>query len=357
MNISKPPFYLKIALILVGAYLFFEILYIAKDIIAPIIYSIIIAIVLSPIVRYLTNKKINKIIAISIILTCVIAVSFLLVFFLWIQFAQFADSFPILIKKLNLLLDNSSNWVTENFNVSNQKIKLWISIKNEELIINANAAIGQTIINTGSLLLVLILIPVYVFMILYYQPLLIEFIHKLFEVNDQKRVNEVLAGTKRIVRSYLVGLSIEAIIVAFLNTIALFIIGIDYAILLGVFGAILNLIPYIGGIIGVALPMIIALITKPTYSESLIVLATYILIQFIDNNYIVPKIVASKVKINALASVVVVIVGGALWGVSGMFLSIPLLAIGKIIFDQIDSLKPYGYLLGEEMPISNKILK
>jgi AI-2 transport protein TqsA len=81
-------------------------------------------------------------------------------------------------------------------------------------------------------------------------------------------------------------------------------------------------------------------------------LAAYIFIQFIDNNIIIPRVVASKVRINALVSIIVVIAGGALWGISGMFLSIPLTAILKVVFDHIDGLKPWGYVLGNSVPVS-----
>ncbi len=116
----------------------------------------------------------------------------------------------------------------------------------------------------------------------------------------------------------------------------------------------LNIIPYIGGIIGLALPVIIALITKDSFSYSLLVLVVYVIIQFIDNHYIIPHIVAKRVKINALISMIVVLAGGALWGVPGMFLSIPLTAVLKVIFDHIDSLKPWGFLLGNIVPTASK---
>jgi predicted PurR-regulated permease PerM len=103
--------------------------------------------------------------------------------------------------------------------------------------------------------------------------------------------------------------------------------------------------------------MLMAIATKsPT--AALLVFGAYLLVQFIDNNYIVPKIVASRVKINALISIIVVLIGGALWGVSGMFLAIPITAIVKVIFDRIPELMPYGYLLGDTMPeIGKNFLK
>jgi predicted PurR-regulated permease PerM len=168
-------------------------------------------------------------------------------------------------------------------------------------------------------------------------------------------VSEVVTQSKTVIQRYLVGLVIEAAIVATLDATALLILGIDYAILLGIIGALLNVIPYIGGLVAVALPMMIAVATKSTAWYAIYVLAAYYFIQIIDNNYIVPKIVASKVKINALFSIIAVIAGNALWGIPGMFLSIPLLAIVKLIFDHIDSLKPWGFLLGDTMPPLLKI--
>ena len=123
-------------------------------------------------------------------------------------------------------------------------------------------------------------------------------------------------------------------------------LGINYAVLFGILGALLNIIPYIGGLIALILFSVIALVTKePIYV--VYVIGLYTIIQFVDNNYIVPKVVGSKVKLNALVSLLAVIAGAALWGIPGMFLSIPIVAILKLLFDRIDSLKPWGFLMGE----------
>jgi predicted PurR-regulated permease PerM len=168
-------------------------------------------------------------------------------------------------------------------------------------------------------------------------------------------VSEIVTQIKTVIQQYLIGLVIEAGIMATLNTTALLILGIQYAILLGIISALLNVIPYIGGLIGVILPMIVALATKSSYWSAIYVLIAFYAIQLFDNNFIVPKIVASKVKINALFSIIVVFVGNALWGIPGMFLSIPLLAIVKLIFDHLEPLKPWGFLLGDTMPPLLKI--
>jgi len=179
-------------------------------------------------------------------------------------------------------------------------------------------------------------------MFLFYKPLLLDFVSRLFSSRQQATVVEVLTETQTLIQSYLLGLLVEAGIVATLNTVALLILGIDYAIVLGIIGALLNVIPYICGIVAVALPMMLAFATKsPIYV--LLVLIAYVIVQFIDNNFIVPKIVASRVKINALVSIIAVFTGSALWGVPGMFLALPLTAIVKVIFDRIEPLKPWGF--------------
>ncbi len=343
------PFYAKASFVLIGLFIFISMLFIAQSIIVPLIYSTIIAIVLSPIVDFFVRKKINRIVAISITLTLLIFITVLIITLLSSEMMMFSDSFPKLIEKFHHLLDNSVAWASNHFNISTGKIDLWITEKNTEILNGTTSAVGQTIINTGIVLIVLVLIPVYTFMILYYQPLLLEFIHQLFKSNNQNEVNEVLSATKKIIRNYLVGLLLEAAIMAILYSSSLLLLGIDYAILLGVIGAIFNVIPYVGGIVAVVLPMMIALATKSS-SYGLLVLMSFIVIQFIDNHYIKPIVVGSKVKINALISIIVVLAGGALWGISGMFLSIPLTAIIKVIFDHVESLKPWGYLLGDKMP-------
>lgn len=349
----KFPFYAKAALIFVGLFALVTMLSIAQTIIVPVIYSIIIAIVLSPIVNFFVSKKINRIVSIIITLVLVISISGLIIILLFSQMIRFTDSFPKLVEEFKQLLHLSVAWTSDYFNISTTKINTWINKESVEILQKSSSIIGQTIIQTGNVLIVLVLIPVYVFMILFYKPHLIEFIHKLFKANNQNEVSEVITGTKKIIQSYLVGLLLEAVIMTTLNTVSLLIIGIDYAILFGIIGAILNLIPYIGGIIAISLPMMFALATNSPTS-AFFVLVAYLFIQIIDNNYIIPKIVASQVKINALISVIAVLAGGALWGIPGMFLSIPLIAILKIIFDHIQPLKPWGFLLGNSVPATPK---
>ncbi len=273
-----------------------------------------------------------------------------LIFFLSSQIAQFGESAPLLTQKFNHLLVEGQNWLQQDFGIDVQK---QMQLLNEAMN-SSKAVIAQTLGTALGILGVVVLIPVYVFLLLWNKTRILNFLYEVFAEEHSRKVADVLSETKMAIQGYMVGLLIEAAIVATLNSTALLILGVKYAILFGVLGALLNMIPYLGGIIAILLPVLMATITKDGYSTQLGIIGAYAIIQFIDNNFLVPNIVSSKVQINALVSIIIVLLGGALWGISGMFLSIPFLAIIKIIFDRIDDLKPWGRLLGDDIPMVHR---
>lgn len=333
-------------MIIIGVYLFFYILFLLQDIIVPFAFAGLIAVLLNPVYNRFQKWKINKIVA--ILLTIFIALSIVSIVFIFLstQIAQFGEMIPQLKTKFSTLLHTFQQWLSTRFGISNQK---QLSVINEAMN-SSKAYVGQTLNTVFGIISVFVLIPLYVFLLLFYKPLLLNFIYEVFDENNTERVADILQQTKAAIQSYIVGLMIEMLIVAVLNSVALLILGVQYAILLGVIGAILNLIPYIGGLIAILLPVLMSFITNDGITTPLLIVGAYVVIQFIDNNIIVPRVVSSKVSVNALISILIVLLGGTLWGVSGMFLSIPFTAVLKIIFDRIDGLKPWGKLLGDKMP-------
>jgi predicted PurR-regulated permease PerM len=354
MDISiKTPFYAKVALVFIGLFAFVFTLHLGKEIIVPILFATIVAILLNPLVTALQRKKVNRVIAISIAVVLAILVVVGLFAIISSQVTMFSETYPQLKSKFNETSNDLIYWISKKFNIRQSSIKRWIN-ETEQSAIN-DFAIGESISQVGQMLIFILLLPVYLYLILYYKTLLLEFIRKLFRSEHHFAVVEVLSKSKNIIQNYLVGLFFEMVIISILNSAGLLLLGIDDAIILGITGAILNIIPYIGGIFAIALTMIIAFVTKETVTYPIMVLVIYLIIQFIDNHFIVPGIVASRVKINALVSIVVVLVGNAIWGIPGMFLSIPLTAIVKVIFDNIDPLKPWGFLLGNIVPSSARL--
>lgn len=346
---ARPPLYVKFSLIIIGLLAFFYILYVGRVIIVPIVFATLIAILLNPLVNFLCNNGINRILSITFSVLLTLAVVAGLVAFISWQAQTFSGTFSALEERFDSLYNESITWFSTTFKIEEQSINDWINHIRQQVGDNSGVFIGKTITTISSVLAFVFLLPVYIFMILFYKPLLLDFIACLFPRAQHDAVVEVLSEIKVVIQSYLGGLLLETAIVAVLNSAGFLIVGLQYAVLLGIIGAILNLIPYIGGLVAISLPMILALATKSP-SAVIIVAAIYLVVQFIDNNVIVPRIVASRVRLNALVSIIIVLVGGALWGIMGMFLAIPLVAITKVIFDRIEPLKPWGYLLGDDMP-------
>lgn len=346
-SLPKAPLYI------LGLCGLIALLYIARDFLIPLTFAGLFSIMLSSVAIRLMNRGISRILAVvlTVIPAILILMAFSIIFFS--QFSNFMDTIPTLIEKVKSLTTQFVNWGAGFFDISPRGFETWLADVEKDLLNKSGAVIGYTISTMSTTVVSIFLIPVYVFMMLFYQPIIVGFLHDVFGKNHREELNEILPVTKDIIKNYLIGLIIETAIVATLNSIGLFILGIEYALLLGLLGGLLNVIPYLGAIIAAGLYMIVALVTKDHPSYALFVLINYLVIQFIDNNFLVPKIIGSKVKLNAFVSIVAVIAGGALWGIPGMFLSIPLLALVKVICDRVEPWQPWGFLLGDSMPASD----
>lgn len=344
------PFYIKSTVILFGLVLLCYALFNLKGILAPIAFSFVIAILLNPLVSRLQRRGVHRVVSIFLALALAIVIVGGILFFISTQILNFGDNLPELKLKFNEHLLNIQQWIAANFKFS--------IAKQQKLLDNAfsssqsfvGGAVGSLLGTLGFILLV----PIYSFLLLFYKTLILNFFHEVFAEENTEKVSEVLVETKAAIQSYMVGLLLEALVVASMNSVALMILGVDYAILIGVIGALLNMLPYIGGLVAIALPVLIASVTKDGFTTQLAIIGAYTIIQFIDNNFLVPFLVSSRVKINAFFSIVVVLLGGALWGIAGMFLSIPFVAILKIIFDRLPEMKPWGKLLGDTVPTRHK---
>jgi predicted PurR-regulated permease PerM len=189
--------------------------------------------------------------------------------------------------------------------------------------------------------------PVFIFFFLFYRRFFKQFLQKLFARTPNDNITEVMLKVQSVVKNYILGLLTVMVIIAALNTVGLLVLGIKYAFFFGALAALLNIIPYIGIFIGSVLPIIMALLTKDSIWYAVGVAGIFAVVQFLEGNFITPNIVGSKVSVNPLAAIIALIIGGMLWGPAGMILSIPFTAILKVIFDHVDSLEPFGFLLGE----------
>jgi predicted PurR-regulated permease PerM len=351
------PFFLRASLQLLFLALIGLLLFIAHDIVAPLAFALLLSILLLPVNQYLEKKGMNRVFAILFTLFIAIIIIACLIYFLTVQIANFTDDIPAIKQHLLEHFKTLQKWIRVQFNLPIREQTKLIDNATNQMKNSGTGMIGQTFINITQALSVMILLPIYSFLILYYRDLLKQFIIAVFKKSVEHKVRDILRESKTIVRSYMVGLLIEMSIVACINALGFMILGIKYAIFLGVLAAILNLIPYIGMLIASVFCMLVTLTTSPHISDVVWVAVVLGVVQFIDNNIIMPKVVSSKVKINALISIIGVLVGGALMGVSGMFLSLPFIAILKIIFDRVEDLKPWGMLFGDEITGQKKRMR
>lgn len=350
MAIKQYPFYIKSTIILLGLILLIYVFATLADILIPLAFAAFLAVLLNPLVNRFESYKIPKIAAILLaILIFAIGVAGVF-YFLSTQIIQFGDSLPMFKQKFAVMNADLKNWVQQTFGLAISKQDQMI----KDALSSSQEMATKTLGTVLGMFAIMFILPVYIFLMLLYKTLILNFFFEVFSKENSEQVGDVLKETKTAVQSYIVGLLIEMIIVAAMNSVALVALGVKYGILIGCIGAILNLIPYLGGIIAIALPVLMATVTKDGYTTQLLVIGAYAVIQFIDNNILVPRIVSSKVQINALVSIVIVLLGNALWGISGMFLSIPFIAVVKIIFDHIPTLKPWGKLFGDNIPTKHK---
>jgi predicted PurR-regulated permease PerM len=335
---------------LLGLFLLFTIFYIGREIIMPLLMAFFISLLLLPLFRFFRRYKVPEVLNIVLcILLGSLVVLGILTFFSF-QIAGLVTDFPKLEENLNHHWNTLSNWVSRVFNISARDQMKMLQEQGNKLLNNAGSYLNGAALTLTGIFVFLGLLPIYIFLILFYKNLLLRFVFLWFRTEEHTQVESTLRATEVIIKSYLVGLMIQVGYMTVLLGGILMILGIPHALLIAILFAILNLIPYVGALIGNLVGVLLTLTSSSDLSQVLIVLAVIAVVQFLDNNILMPRIVGSKVKINALVSIIGVVVGGTLAGVSGMFLSLPLIAVFKIIFDHTIEFKHWGMLLGDERP-------
>ena len=345
------PFYVKLSYILICLTAITFFIYVAQGIVVPLVMAILFAILLNPIVIFLKRRlKFPHVIAsmTAVILFVILIVSIFT--FISFQVSDMASDIDKIQENIQIHFKNIQQYVKQHFNISDREQHEYIESATKDTMQKGKEILGTTLMSFTDTLLNLTLIPIYIFLLLLYRNHFMLFFTKFFKKENHTQVHEIINHIKVAVKSYIIGLILEMIAVSVLTSIGFMIIGVQYAILLGIITGILNLIPYVGILFAGILSIIASLSGSPDLSVIVGVIVVNIIVQLIDNNVLMPLIVNSKVQINALVSILGIIIGGSLIGVSGMFLAIPIIAILKVIFDRIESLEPWGYLFGDDIP-------
>lgn len=342
---EEKPFYIKLSHGLTILVLLLLILYVAQHILMPLAFAGLFAILLIAPCKYLEKHGLSRGISAMLSLLGALILFTVISYFISSQLLNFKKDIPSVIAQLTIALQNLENAVKQRFSISSNSMDEFIhSVTSQTLSFSLFSTTFSTLSGTVVYFLIIIL---YVFLLLLYRGLMVKFLLKSF-ADSTSKVLGILTDVRYVIKSYLLGLITEMVIVAFLNCLGFFILGVKYFLLLGVIAALLNLVPYLGIFIACILSMLVTFTTNTpgTVAGVGIVL---LIVHLIDGNILFPRIVGSKVKMNALATIFGVLVGGALWGIPGMFLAIPLIAILKVVLEEVEGMQSWCILLGDDI--------
>ena len=291
----------------------------------------------------------HRIPSILIVILMVIIVASAIALYFSIQVSNI--NFDLNALKEKILQGNNSIEATlgEIFGMNTERVNNYLESAIQNLISAIASESGNVFSTTTTTIFQIFILPVFTFFILFYRTKTAFFIFKLAGEKNKKKTITILREVSTVTSHYLAGLLGVVLILAVLNTLGLTIIGVPHAFVLGVGAALLNLIPYFGTLLGALVPLIYVLISIPEpWSMVIKVVIMFIIVQFLENNIITPNVVGTNVRINALTIIIGLLIGNLIWGIAGMLIIIPYIAILKIIMRNIDSMSPFAYLLSSK---------
>lgn len=336
----------KTALALFIISLFMLVIILAKNILVPLAISLLLAYLIYPIVWRLERWGLHRIPSILIVILLVIIIASAIALYFSIQVTNI--NFDLNALKEKIIQGNNSieARLGELFGMNVESVNNYIESGIRNIISAIASESGNVFTTTTTTLFQIFILPVFTFFILFYRTKTAYFIFKLTGEKNKKKTITILREVSTVTSHYLAGLLGVVLILAVLNTLGLTIIGVPHAVVLGVGAALLNLIPYFGTLLGALIPLVYVLISVPEpLSMAIKVVIMFIIVQFLENNIITPNIVGNNVRINALTIIIGLLLGNLIWGIAGMLIAIPYIAILKIIMRNIDSMEPYAYLL------------
>lgn len=325
------------------------ILYFGRSLFVPMFYGLLIALVAYPVSKKIELKGVSRSLSITIVLSIVILLFIALLGLLGWQISLFRQDIPDLVQRIKPLIPEMQQWIHQRTSLTLDIQDKWL----RDAVHNSSGKIGgwlqATASTTISTAFALFLVPIYSALFLYHRGTFVRFLRKAIGERQDVQIDKILDQTVQTYFNYIVGMIKVYIIVGVLNSIGLLALGIEHAILFGMLTAIMTIIPYVGIIVSAMLPISVAFITKDSVWYPLGVVAVFSFVQYLEGNVIFPKIVGTQLNVSTWATLVAIILGGIIWGVSGMILFIPFVAILKIITDNVNSLSALNILLNRDM--------
>ncbi|MDV3506370.1 AI-2E family transporter [Elizabethkingia anophelis] len=342
------PFYLKLASVLISIMILGYLAIQGQDLIIPMVMGLLFAILLVPVCNFLEKKlRFNRSISAIVVSVLGLALIGFILYLIGVQTTSFSEDWPAFQKQITAAFDSIQDWIADKFGVQKHKQLTYINNLAQKSLSTGTVIVEKMLKSITYILMLIGLTFLFTLFILIYRRQLVRFIIMCFAEKHKAVVMDVVNSIQYMVKKYLIGLIIQMVLVTILSFIAYTIIGIKYNFLLAIITGIFNVLPYLGILIATVLGVFVTFATSSA-ANVLWVLVGMVAVHAVDGNIIMPKIVGSQVKLNSLIVIIGLIVGESIWGVMGMFLTIPIMAIAKIIFDRVEDLKPWGYLMGDD---------
>ncbi|HEY5692843.1 MAG TPA: AI-2E family transporter [Cyclobacteriaceae bacterium] len=338
--VEEPGRYLRILQFIVFGALF---LYFGKPLFITLGFAVLISFILYPICVWIEKKSYKRITAIFISMMLLSLVLLSICALLVHQFISFWEEWPFIKPKLLESLDLLSTYFSDQWALTREDQNLWL----KQILNTSMPVLVKDLLSAYAFSAVMaIIIPIFSVLILYHRARLVNVIYRMVPVETRIDIKNILSLSIPTYYNFVKGMLIVYLIVGLLNSLGLWIIGVPHAFLFGFIAAILTFIPYVGIIIGSLLPITMSWITYNSIWYPVSVMALFAVVQYLEANLIFPLAVSNKLHINALATLIAIILGGILWGVAGMILFVPFLALIKLIADNHPDLKTVSMLLG-----------
>ncbi|MCC9137438.1 AI-2E family transporter [Pontibacter silvestris] len=320
----------------------------AREFLYPIFMAVLFAYLLYPVVKKLEEWGVPRIIANFVTIITAMAVVVGLLTMLYKQLATFLDDFPGLQQQALSNLDRLQEVIDRKFGDSSPDNEHWLRAQVDNALEFSGSVLRDVLFATTGTITKFALMPVYVFLMLYYRNKFENFLLRLLPSYRHSTAAKIISEISDVTKHYMGGVVIVILILCVINSTGLLLIGVQYAILLGVVSAFINFIPYFGTLIGGTIPLLYTLTVQGDPHKALLVVVLFLAVQFTENNILTPNITGSKVNINPMFTILSIIIGGMIWGLPGMFVAVPFLGMFKIYCDHHSRLSAYSFLLGTE---------
>lgn len=321
------------------------VLYFGRALFIPLAFSLLIALILYPFCKWLEKHKWPRSIAIAASLIIVILLFTAILWLLLWQLNYLKNDLPVLLQKIQSALQQLQQWVNDKVGVAFNLETGWMENAARNSGGNIGSFIQSVFKSMGGLLFSLFLIPVFTALFLYHREQFVQFLKALIPEKYHQRLNTILHEASYAYNKYIIGLIKVYLIVGTLNSIGLLLLGVEHAILFGMLTAFMTMVPYIGIIISSLLPITVAWVTTDSLLYPLGVVGIFAFVQYLENAVIFPKVVGQQLNVSTWAILVAMLAGGIIWGISGMVLFMPFVAILKIISGHIEEWRPLNILL------------